>query len=36
MPLTKDLYTRMSAKDWSGWSWAFSYYGAENRPLSRI
>jgi len=30
MPLTKDLYRRMSAKDWSEWRWAFSFYGVEN------
>jgi len=30
MPLTKDLYRRMSAKHWSEWRWAFSLYGVEN------
>jgi len=30
MPLTKDLYRRMSMKDWSEWWWAFSFYGVEN------
>jgi len=32
MPLTNDLY-RMSAKDWSDWRWALSFYGIENRLL---
>ena len=30
MPLTKDLYGRMSAKNWSEWRWAFSFSGVEN------
>jgi len=30
MPLTKDLYRSMSAKDWSEWRWAFSFSGVEN------
>jgi len=30
MPLTKDLYKRMSACDWSEWRWAFSFSGVEN------
>jgi len=29
-PLTKDLYRRMSARGWSDWRWAFSFYGVEN------
>jgi len=29
MPLTKDLYRRMSAKYWSEWRWAFSFHGVE-------
>jgi len=36
MLLTKDLYRRMSAKDWSVWRWAFSFYGVENWLLLRI
>jgi len=36
MPLTTDLYRRMSAKDWSEWRWAFSFYGVENWLVSRI
>jgi len=36
MPLTKDLYTRTSAKDWSEWRWAFSFYSVENWLLLRI
>jgi len=36
MPLTKDLCRRMSAKDWSEWPWAFSFYGVENWLLLRI
>jgi len=34
--LTKDLCARMIAKDWSGWRWAFSFYGVENWLLLRI
>jgi len=30
MPLRKDLYKRMSAKDWSESRWAFSFSGFEN------
>jgi len=30
MPLTKDLYRRMSAKDWSAWRCAFSFCRVEN------
>ena len=33
IPLTKDLYSRMSAKDWSEWRWGFSFSGVENRLL---
>jgi len=36
MPLTQDLYKRMSAKDRSEWRWAFSFYGVENWLLLRI
>ena len=36
MPLTKDLFGRMSAKHWSEWRWAFSFYGVENCFLLRI
>ena len=36
MLLTKDLYRRMSAKDWSEWRWAFSFYGVEDGLLLRI
>jgi len=30
MPPVKDLYRIMSAKDWSEWRWALSFYGVEN------
>jgi len=30
MPLTKDLYKRMNANEWSEWRWAFSCSGVEN------
>jgi len=36
MPLTKDLYKRIRAKDWSERGWAFSFYGVENRLLLRL
>jgi len=26
MPLTKDLYRRMSGEDWSEWRWAISLW----------
>jgi len=29
MTLAKDLYRRMSARDWSEWRWAFSFYDVE-------
>jgi len=30
MPVAKDLYRRIRAKDWSEWQWAFSFYDVEN------
>jgi len=36
MPLTKDLYRRMSAKEWSEWRWTFSFSGVENLLLLHI
>jgi len=37
MPLTKDdRHRRMSAKDWSEWRWAISFYALENWWLLRI
>ena len=36
MPLTKDLYRSMSAKDWSEWRWAFSFSGVKNWLLLHI
>jgi len=36
MPLTKDLYRRMSEKDWSERRWALSFYGVENWSLLPI
>jgi len=36
MPLTKDFYRRMSAKDWSKSCWTFSFCGVENWLLLHI
>ena len=36
IPLTKDLYRKMSVNDWSKWRWTFSFYGVENWLLLRI
>ena len=36
MPLRKDLYRRMSAKDWSERQWVFSCSGVENWLLLHI
>jgi len=36
MLLTKDLYKRMSAKDWSEWRWALSFSGVKNWLLLHI
>jgi len=36
MLLTKDLYRRMRAKDWSEWRWALSFSGVENWVLLQI
>jgi len=36
MPLAKDLYRRMSAKNWSEWRWTFSFHDVTNWLLLRI
>jgi len=36
MLLTKGLYIRMGAKDWSEWRWALSFSGVENWLLLHI
>ena len=36
MPLTKDLYRSMNAKDWSEWGGAFFFSGIENWLLLHI
>jgi len=36
MPLTKNLYWRISAKYCKEWRWAFSFYGLDNLLLLRM
>jgi len=36
MPLIKNLYKRMSAKEWSEWRWGYSFSGVENLLFARI